>query len=159
MAGLDSSPWALAGGSATVFALGVVLDRLPWQAAFAASVVAVLIWAWQAGPLAGAALGGIAWMCVTGFDVHRLGYIAITGSDDIVRAAVLVLAGLLAASGYAVVAAARRRRRAGQLRADLHEADHTAEIASAAAAGRVIPMQRRAGEPSLETNRGNKTDG
>src|SRR3954470_13304279 len=112
MTRLESSAWPLAGGGACVFALAVVLDRLPWQVAFAAIVLAVAVWAWLSPLVAGAALGGIAWLCVTGFDVHRFGDIAITGSDDAVRAAVLVLAGVLAASVHAMAQARSRYRRA-----------------------------------------------
>jgi hypothetical protein len=96
MTRLEASAWPLAGGSACVFALAVVLDRLPWQAAFVVVALAVAGWAWFGPVVAGAALGGVAWLCVTGFDVQRFGDIRITGSDDAVRAAVLVLTGVLA---------------------------------------------------------------
>lgn len=62
----------------------------------------VAIWAWPSPLLAGVVIGGTAWMCVTGFDVHRFGEIGITGSEDAVRAVVLVLAGVLAASIHAM---------------------------------------------------------
>jgi hypothetical protein len=109
MTRLEASAWPLAGGSACVFALAVVLDRLPWQVALVAVMLAVVVWAWLSPVVAGAAIGGVAWMCVTGFDVHRFGDIRITGSDDVVRAAVLILAGVLVASAH-VVAEARSRR-------------------------------------------------
>ncbi|HEY0542800.1 MAG TPA: hypothetical protein VGD53_30870 [Actinoallomurus sp.] len=112
MTRLEASAWPLAGGSACVFALAVVLDRLPWLVAFVAVALAVAAWAWLSPVIAGAAIGGIAWMCVTGFDVHRFGDIRITGSDDVVRAAVLILAGVLVASAHAVAEARRRYRRA-----------------------------------------------
>lgn len=111
MTRLEASAWPLAGGGACVFALAVVLDRLPWQAAFAVVAGAVAVWAWRSPLVAGAAIGGIAWLCVTGFDVHRFGDIRITGSGDAVRAAVLVLTGILAASAHAVVKARRARPR------------------------------------------------
>lgn len=102
--------WPLAFGGASVFVLAVVLDRLPWQAAFAAVAVAVVGWAWRGPMVVGAALGVIAWLCVTGFDVHRLGYIGSAGGPDAVRGAVLVLLGVLAGSAHAAVRAMRRRR-------------------------------------------------
>jgi hypothetical protein len=112
MTRLEASAWPLAGGSACVFALAVVLDRLPWQVALVAVALAVAAWAWLSPVIAGAAIGGVAWMCVTGFDVHRFGDIRITGSDDVVRAAVLILAGVLVASAHAVAEARGRHRRA-----------------------------------------------
>jgi hypothetical protein len=120
MTRLDVSAWSLAGGSACVFALSVVLARLPWQAAFAVVMAAVVAWAWRSRIIVGAAIGGIAWMCVTGFDVHRFGHIGITGSADIARAAVLVLGGVLAAFVHAVIGAMRRYRRADPVWVDFH---------------------------------------
>lgn len=159
----DASPWSPAGGSACAFALSVVLDRLPWQAAFAASMVAVAAWAWRSRPLTGAALGVIAWLCVTGFDVHRLGDIGITGSADIARAAVLVLAGLSAASAHAALTAVRGHRRADSVWVDFHEAAFTAELTSAGTTGRPYrapsPRDARESASSLESNKGNKADG
>lgn len=121
MTRLESSAWPLAGGSACVFALAVVLDRLPWQAAFAAVVLAVAVWAWLSPLVAAAAIGGIAWLCVTGFDVHRFGDIRITGSGDVVRATVLVLAGVIVASVHALAEARSRHRRADPVWVDFHE--------------------------------------
>jgi hypothetical protein len=107
MTRLESSAWVLVGGFASVFALAVVLGRLPWQVGFVVVVCAVAVWAW-AGPLvAGVALAGIAWLCVTGFDVHHFGDIRITGSADAVRAAVLVLAGVLPVAVHAMAGARR----------------------------------------------------
>jgi hypothetical protein len=122
MARLEASAWPLACGSACVFALAVVLKRLPWQLAFAAVVLAVLAWAWRSPLIAGVALGAIAWLCVTGFDVHRFGDIRITGSDDAARAAVLVLTGVLTASAHLVIDA-RRRVRADPVWADFHQTE------------------------------------
>lgn len=122
MTRLEVSAWSLAGGSACVFVLSVVLDKAPWQAAFAVVTVAVVAWAWPGRVAVGAAIGAIAWMCVTGFDVHRFGYIGISGSADLIRAAVLVLAGVLAASAHAMVEARRSHRRADPLWTDFHEA-------------------------------------
>ncbi|MCO5993535.1 hypothetical protein [Actinoallomurus rhizosphaericola] len=120
MTRLEISAWSLAGGSACVFALAVVLAGLPWQVAFAAVAVAVMAWSWQGRVADGAAIGAIAWMCVTGFDVHRFGYIGITGSDDVARAVVLVLGAVLVASARAVSDALRRYRRADPVWADFH---------------------------------------
>lgn len=120
MTRLESSAWPLAGGAGSVFALAVVLDRLPWQAAFAAVVAAVIVWAWTSPVVTGAAVAGIGWCCVTGFDVQHFGEIRITGRDDALRAATLVLAGLLAAAAHAL-AKARGRQRADPLWAEFHD--------------------------------------
>lgn len=45
--------------------------------------------------------------CVTGFDVHRFGYIGVAGGDDAVRGVALVLLGMLAGTVHAFVAARR----------------------------------------------------
>lgn len=157
----EASPYSLAGGSASVFALSVVLDRLPWQAGFAACVPVVIVFAWRSRPPAGAALGMIAWMCVTGFDVHRLGYIGITGSDDIARAAVLVLTGFSAASVHAVLMGVRGHRRADPVWVDFHEAAFMADLTSADTTGALneAPRLHDTGGPSLDSNKGNKADG
>jgi hypothetical protein len=124
MTRLESSAWPLAGGSACVFGLAVVLNRLPWQVTFAVIVLAVLTWAWQSPVITGAALGGIAWLCVTGFDVHRLADIRVTGRDDVLRAALLVAAGVLAAVLRVAAAGARRGfRPADPVWADFYEAE------------------------------------
>ncbi len=138
MTRLESSAWSLAGGSASVFALAVVLGRLPWRPAFAAVLVAVLFWAWLSPVAAAAAIGGIAWLCVTGFDVNRSGDIRITGRDDALRAGALVLAGVLAAAAHA---AARRSRPAvvDPLWADFHQT-----AAAAPPAELRVPPQRAA---------------
>jgi hypothetical protein len=120
MTRLESAAWPLAAGSACVFALSVAMSRLPWQAAFVAIALAVVFWAWQSPVLAGAVLGTIAWCCLTGFDVHRLGEIRVTGSGDAVRATVLILAGLLAAGTHAVDDARRRYQRADPVWVDFH---------------------------------------
>src|SRR4051812_49684195 len=109
MTRLESSAWPLACGGACVFALAVVLDRLPWPAALAAVAGAVAVWAWRSPLVAGAAIGGIAWTCVTGFDVNRLGALRTTGTGDAVRAAVLVLAGIPPAAANALAEARRAR--------------------------------------------------
>jgi hypothetical protein len=116
----EISAWSLAGGSACVFALAVVLAGLPWQAACAAVAVVVAAWAWRSRIIVGAAIGAIAWMCVTGFDVHRLGHIEVAGRDDLVRAVVLVVTGVLAATVHAAIDARRRYRRADPVWVDFH---------------------------------------
>ena len=120
MTRLESSAWSLAGGCASVFALAVVLGGLPWQTGFAAIVGAVLAWAWLSPVVAGAAIGGVAWLCVTGFDVRRLGEISITGRDDVLRAVALVLAGVLAASAHALVEARSGDRAVDPLWTEFH---------------------------------------
>jgi hypothetical protein len=109
MTRLECSAWPLAGGAVCVLVLAVVLDGLPWPVAFVAVVGAVAAWAWASPLVTGAVLGGIAWLCVTGFDVHRFGDITVTGSEDALRAAVLVFTGVLAASVHAVAEARRAR--------------------------------------------------
>lgn len=121
MTRLEPAVWPLAGGGMCVFALAVVLNRLPWQAAFAAVAVTVLAWAWRSRLIVGAAIGGIAWLCVTGFDVHRLGDIGIGRSGDVVRATALVFAGILAASAHAIADAKRSHQRADPAWVDFHE--------------------------------------
>jgi hypothetical protein len=121
MTRLESSAWPLAGGSACVFVLAVILDRLPWQAAFAAIVLAVALWAWRSPLVVGAAIGVIAWMCVTGFDVHRLGDIRVTGWGDAARAAALVATGIVVALVPVVAGARRRYRRADPVWVDFYE--------------------------------------
>lgn len=121
MTRLESSAWSLAGGSACVFALAAVLGRQPWQVAFVVVVLAVLGWAWLSPVVAGAAIGGIAWLCVTGFDVHRFGDIRITGRDDVLRVVVLVLAGVLAAAAHALAEARSGYRSVDPLWAEFHE--------------------------------------
>ncbi len=115
MTRLEASAWPLAGGSACVFVLAVLLGRLPWQVGFAAVILAVCCWAAQGPLVAGAAIGAVAWLCVTGFDVHRFGDIEVTGRADLMRAVVLVLAGVLAATAHAAW------RRMEPVRADLPE--------------------------------------
>ncbi|GAA4611740.1 hypothetical protein GCM10023195_49930 [Actinoallomurus liliacearum] len=164
MTRLDISAWSLAGGSGCVFALAVVMAGLPWQAAFAVVAAAVVAWAWQSRIVDGAALGGVAWMCVTGFDVHRFGYIRITGSDDIVRAAVYVLGGALAASVHTVIDALRRYRRADPVWVDFHfhepalRADPTTGTGGPIEAATLDGARRHGGHPR-EANRGTERNG
>ena len=120
MTRLESSAWSLAGGSACVFALAVVLGRQPWQVGFVVVVLAVLGWAWLTPVVVGPAIGGIAWLCVTGFDVHRFGDVSITGRDDVLRVAALVLAGALAAAAHALAEAWSRHRSVDPLWAEFH---------------------------------------
>lgn len=145
MTRLESSAWPLAGGSASVFALAVVLDRLPWQVGFGVVALAVAAWAWSSPTVAGAGVGAVAWLCVTGFDVHHFGDIRVTGSDDAARAAVLVLAGVLVAAAHALAEAYGRYRRADPVWAEFH-----ATTPGLAQEGASIPPPRSHGEAGLE---------
>jgi hypothetical protein len=151
MTRLESCAWPLAGGSASVFALAVVLDRLPWQVAFAAIVLAIAAWAWLSPLLAGAAIGGVAWMCVTGFDVHQFGDIRITGGYDVARAAVLILAGVLVASVHALTEARSRYRRADPVWVDFYETGPEPNQTSGDVMARLDrPMRRQNGAARVE---------
>jgi hypothetical protein len=142
MTRLECSAWSLAGGCACVFALAVVLGGLPWQTGFAAVVGAVLAWAWLSPVVAAAAIGGVAWLCVTGFDVQREGDIRITGRDDLLRAVALVLAGVLAASAHALAEARSRHRTVDPLWSEFHETEPIP--ATEGSAGPGVPRQRGA---------------
>lgn len=120
MTRLESAACSLTGGAVCVFVLAVALNRLPWQATFAAVAVTVVAWGWRNRLIVGAAIGVIAWLCVTGFDVYRLGEIRITGIEDVVRAAALVSAGVLAASAHAIADAKRSHGRADPVWVDFH---------------------------------------
>lgn len=122
MARLESAAWPLAFGGASVFVLAVVLDRLPWQAATVAVAAVIIGWSWHGPVIVGVALGVIGWLCVTGFDVHRFGYIGVTGGDDVVRGALLVFPGVLTGAVRAATGAVRRRR-TDPLWVAFHEAD------------------------------------
>ncbi|HZE33720.1 MAG TPA: hypothetical protein VE198_20100 [Actinoallomurus sp.] len=128
MTRLESSAWSLAGGSACVFALAVVLGRQPWQVPFVVVILAVLGWAWLSPVVAGAAIGGIAWLCVTGFDVHRFRDVRITGRDDVLRVALLVLAGVLAAAAHALAGARSRHTPVDPLWAEFHGAGSRTDL-------------------------------
>jgi hypothetical protein len=147
MTRLESSAWSLAGGSACVFALAVVLGRQPWQVGFAVVVLAVLGWAWLSPVVAGAAIGGIAWLCVTGFDVHRFGDVRITGRDDVLRVAVLVLAGVLAAAAHTLAETWGRHRSVDPLWAEFHETGSRTGLETGTS-GRTTGLR-----PGLEFNR------
>jgi hypothetical protein len=144
MTRLESSAWSLAGGCASAFALAVVLGGLPWQAGFAAVVGAVLAWAWLSPVIAAAAIGGVAWLCVTGFDVQRLGDIEITGRDDALRAVALVLAGVLAASAHALAEARNDHRTADPIWTEFHETGLEPNRIAEGPAGSRVPRQRGA---------------
>ena len=120
MTRLEAAARSLTGGAVCVFVLAVVLNRLPWQAPFVVVAVTVVAWAWRSRLIVGAAIGAIAWLCVTGFDVYRLGEIRIAGGEDVVRAAALVSAGVLAASVHAITDATRSHRRADPVWLDFH---------------------------------------
>ncbi|MDN3355038.1 hypothetical protein [Actinomadura sp. DC4] len=140
MTRLESCAWSLAGGSACVFALAVVLGGLPWQVGFAAVAVAVLTWGWLSPVIGAAAIGGVAWLCVTGFDVHRLGDVRITGRDDVLRAVVLVLAGVLTASAHALAEVTSGGRPTDPLWAEFHETGLGPNVTTEGSAE--VPRQR-----------------
>ncbi|MEW2357089.1 hypothetical protein [Spirillospora sp. NPDC029432] len=93
---LETVAFPLAAGTACSFLLAVVLKEAPWQAGFTAVTACAVLWSLLGTPLMGAALGGIAWAFVTGFDVAGSGDLVLTGGADAARAALLVAAGLLA---------------------------------------------------------------
>jgi hypothetical protein len=98
--------------------------------------------------VAGAAIGGVGWLCVTGFDVQRLGDIRITGSDDALRAAALVVAGGLAALAHAFAESRSGRRAVDPLWAEFYaaglEPDRITERAAQVPRQRgVAPVERR----------------
>jgi hypothetical protein len=96
---VESSAWHLAAGSATIFVLAVVLSGASWTAAFVAVAVAVAGWSMRAPVIAGAALAVIAWVILTGFDVHAYGDLRVTGWGDLARFAVFAGAALAGAAG------------------------------------------------------------
>jgi hypothetical protein len=157
MTRLEASAWSLAGGSACVFALAVMLGGLPWQVGFAAVAAAVLTWAWLSPVSGAAAIGGVAWLCVTGFDVHRLGEIGITGRADVLRAVALVLAGVLAASAHAFAEVTRGRRAVDPLWAEFHETGLGPNRTTEGPAG--VPRQRGPAELRLPVHPKEPRDG
>lgn len=94
---IEGSPWTLARGAFSVFALAVVLKEAPWRLTFAVLVIVVSLWALRATVVVGGALGVIAWACHTGFDVAKTGELVFSGAADAVRLGALAGAGLVAA--------------------------------------------------------------
>jgi hypothetical protein len=86
----ESAPWPLAAGSLCAFVLAVLLDHVPWAIAFVLIAGVVAAWSFAAPILVGVALGVVAWMCVTGFDVNAFGTLRVAGWGDAARAVVLV---------------------------------------------------------------------
>lgn len=70
--------------------LAVLLDHVPWAIAFVLIAGVVAAWSFAAPILVGVALGVVAWMCVTGFDVNAFGTLRVAGWGDAARAVVLV---------------------------------------------------------------------
>ncbi|TYB42272.1 hypothetical protein [Actinomadura chibensis] len=93
---LESAAWQLAGGSLSAFVLAVVLKAADWRVGCAVVLVSVAAWSRAAPPVAGAALGLIGWLLVTGFDVVEDGGLTIGGMPDLARLGVLVGVGLAA---------------------------------------------------------------
>ncbi len=145
MTRLEASAWPLAGGSGCAFALAILLAGTSWQPAFAAVVLSVCCWSARAPVVAGVALGAIGWLCVTGFDVDRLGDIRITGREDAVRAVILLLAGVVAASAHAVAA---RRKGLGRDRTS-GAVTYTGAALSVRTAPVHLIEERRDGRPGL----------
>lgn len=112
---LESAAWPLAGGVLCAFVLAVVCKDAGWQVGFAFVTAAVVVWSALASPPAGAVAGAAGWAFVTAFDVGKAGGLAVTGTGDGVRAAVLVGAGI--AAGAAGRWAARAGRAARESRA------------------------------------------
>lgn len=105
---LESAAWPLAGGVLCAFVLAVVLKDAAWQVAFAAVAASVAGWALPASPEVGAVLGLTAWTFVTGFDVGKTGDLSFTGTDDVVRAAVLVVLGVVAGAAGSLLTGPER---------------------------------------------------
>jgi hypothetical protein len=98
MTRLEPSAWPLAAGSATVFALSVLLRSFTWTVGFVVLVVAVAAWSLRAPVITGVALGVIAWLFLTSFDVNADGALRFSGWADVARVWVLIGAALAAAA-------------------------------------------------------------
>jgi len=117
----ERSVWALAGGAGCAFTLAAITSGQDWRIGFTATALTVAIWSWTGTVLTGAAIGGIGWLCVTGFDVNTLGNLHYAGAGDIARAAVLVALGAGAAFTRAGISAAGRYHYADPLWAEFEE--------------------------------------
>ncbi len=95
---LESSAFDLAAGGATIFALAVVLSGGSRSVAIVVVALAVGGWSMRAPVVAGPVLAVIAWLVLTGFDVHAHGTLRVTGRLDVVRFAVLAGAALAGAA-------------------------------------------------------------
>lgn len=98
MANLESSAFPLAAGSSTIFAISAVLRSLTWALALTALAVTVAAWSLRAPVITGVALGVVAWLFLTGFDVNADGVLRFSGGADAARAGVLIGAALAAAA-------------------------------------------------------------
>jgi hypothetical protein len=98
MTRLESSAWPLAAGSATVFAISVVLRSLTWTVGFVVLAVAVAAWSLRTPIITGVVLGVIAWLFLTSFDVDSDGALRFSGRADLARVGVLIGAALAAAA-------------------------------------------------------------
>jgi hypothetical protein len=94
MTRLESSAWPLAAGSATVFALSVLLRSLTWTVGFVVLAMAVAAWSLRTPVITGVALGLIAWLFLTSFDVNADGALRFSGWADVARIWVLIGAAL-----------------------------------------------------------------
>jgi hypothetical protein len=111
MTRLESAVWPLAGGGVCVFAVAAVLSGAPWQVTLAVLAVVVAVWSLRAPLLVSVALGGMAWLLVTGFDVNADGDLRFAGRDDVFRLVVLVVSGLAGlAVGWLLGGTAASRR-------------------------------------------------
>ncbi len=89
----ESAAWSLAGGGLCTFVAAVVFKDADWRVGCALAAISVAVWAFRAPVAAGATLGLIGWLLVTGFDVVKIGDLTFAGVADLVRFGVLVGAG------------------------------------------------------------------
>lgn len=115
---LESAAWPLAGGVLCAFVLAVVCKDAGWQVGFGFVTAAVIVWSALAPLTAGAIAGAAGWAFVTAFDVGKAGELAVTGTGDAVRAAVLVGAGIAAAAAGRRAARVSRAAREGRAARD-----------------------------------------
>lgn len=90
----ECSAWSLAGGALCLFVLAVLLKDLATPVVLAVLAVAVGLWSLYARVWAGAALGVIAWLLLTGFEVGGTGDLVFSGVADAVRLGLLVASGV-----------------------------------------------------------------
>jgi hypothetical protein len=95
MTRLESGAWPLACGGGSVFVATAVLSHAPWRLTFVILTVIVAAWSLRAPLVVSVALGGMAWLFLTGFDVNAAGELHFTGRSDGVRLGVLVSSGLV----------------------------------------------------------------
>jgi hypothetical protein len=95
MTHLESAAWPLACGGGSVFVTAAVLIHAPWQATLVILAVIVAAWSLRAPLVVSAALGGMAWLFLTGLGVDGAGELHLTGWSDAIRLSVLVSSGLV----------------------------------------------------------------